>query len=67
MPIRRPSPAKRSDRLGGLLASGILSLDHFGQFNKQHGHAVGDTVLRAFGSLLSGRLRASDHVSPAFA
>ena len=45
------------------LAAIIFDLDHFGQFNKRHGHAVGDTVLRGFGSILSGRLRASDLVA----
>ncbi len=33
------------------------------QFNKQHGHTIGDAVLRAFGSILSRRLRSSDIVA----
>ena len=33
------------------------------QFNNQHGHAVGDAVLRAFGAILSKRLRSSDLVA----
>ena len=41
----------------------MFDLDHFGDFNKQHGHIVGDAVLRAFGSILSGRLRSSDIVA----
>jgi len=41
----------------------LFDLDHFGDFNKQHGHIVGDAVLRAFGSILSGRLRSSDIVA----
>ena len=28
----------------------LFDLDHFGEFNKQHGHVVGDAVLRSFGS-----------------
>ncbi len=55
------------DRLGvderRPIAAIMFDLDHFGQFNKQHGHAVGDSVLRGFGSILSRRLRASDHVA----
>ncbi|HET9083475.1 MAG TPA: sensor domain-containing diguanylate cyclase, partial [Candidatus Limnocylindrales bacterium] len=41
----------------------LFDLDHFGDFNKQHGHIVGDAVLRSFGSILSGRLRSSDIVA----
>jgi len=41
----------------------LFDLDHFGEFNKQHGHIVGDAVLRSFGSILSGRLRSSDIVA----
>jgi diguanylate cyclase (GGDEF)-like protein len=41
----------------------LFDLDHFGSFNKQHGHVIGDAVLRTFGSILSGRLRSSDIVA----
>ncbi len=41
----------------------LFDLDHFGAFNKQHGHVIGDAVLRTFGSILSGRLRSSDIVA----
>ncbi len=41
----------------------LFDLDNFGEFNKQHGHIVGDAVLRSFGSILSGRLRSSDIVA----
>lgn len=41
----------------------LFDLDHFGAFNKQHGHVTGDAVLRAFGSILSRRLRSSDIVA----
>lgn len=41
----------------------LFDLDHFGAFNKQHGHIIGDSVLRAFGSILSRRLRSSDIVA----
>ena len=38
----------------------MFDLDHFGLFNKRHGHIKGDAVLRAFGSILTRRLRSSD-------
>jgi diguanylate cyclase (GGDEF)-like protein len=38
----------------------LFDLDDFGRFNKQHGHAVGDDVLRAFARILRDRLRSSD-------
>ena len=41
----------------------LFDLDLFGAFNKQHGHIVGDAVLRSFGSILSRRLRSSDIVA----
>jgi diguanylate cyclase (GGDEF)-like protein len=41
----------------------IFDLDHFGDFNKRHGHQTGDLVLRSFASILRGRFRASDLVA----
>lgn len=38
----------------------MFDLDHFGLFNKRHGHVKGDAVLRTFGSILTRRLRSSD-------
>jgi diguanylate cyclase (GGDEF)-like protein len=38
----------------------LFDLDEFGRFNKEHGHAVGDDVLRTFARILLERLRASD-------
>jgi diguanylate cyclase (GGDEF)-like protein len=45
------------------VAAILFDLDHFGNFNKKHGHRVGDTVLRTFASILQGRFRASDIVA----
>jgi diguanylate cyclase (GGDEF)-like protein/PAS domain S-box-containing protein len=44
------------------MAAIMFDLDHFGKFNKDHGHQAGDAVLRAFAGILLGRLRASDLV-----
>jgi diguanylate cyclase (GGDEF)-like protein len=45
------------------VAAILFDLDHFGSFNKRYGHAVGDAVLRTFGSILARRLRSSDIVA----
>jgi diguanylate cyclase (GGDEF)-like protein/PAS domain S-box-containing protein len=54
---RRQSIAQRPQ-----VAVILFDLDHFGLVNKQHGHQVGDQVLRAFGSILRDRFRANDLV-----
>lgn len=45
------------------VAAILFDLDLFGEFNKRHGHGTGDAVLRAFGRILSQRLRTSDLVA----
>ena len=45
------------------VAAIMFDLDLFGLFNKRHGHRTGDAVLRAFGSILTRRLRSSDLVA----
>ncbi|MEO7295751.1 MAG: sensor domain-containing diguanylate cyclase, partial [Candidatus Limnocylindria bacterium] len=42
------------------MAAIMFDLDHFGQFNKQHGHQAGDAVLRHFAKLLRDRFRGGD-------
>lgn len=42
------------------LSAIMFDLDHFGAFNRGHGHQIGDEVLRTFASILRRRLRASD-------
>jgi diguanylate cyclase (GGDEF)-like protein len=54
----------RSDVAGRKPVAAIMfDLDHFGDFNKQHGHQVGDLVLRTFANILRGRFRTSDLVA----
>jgi diguanylate cyclase (GGDEF)-like protein/PAS domain S-box-containing protein len=45
------------------LAAIMFDLDQFGQFNRQHGHQVGDAALRLFGGVLRERLRSADLVA----
>ena len=45
---------------GRRFAVAILDLDHFKAVNDEHGHAVGDALLTAFGELLVKQGRKSD-------
>ena len=47
-------------RYGTPATIALMDLDHFKHVNDQHGHAVGDAVLRAFSDLLREVLRESD-------
>ncbi len=51
---------QRSRRYSEPLAVAMLDLDHFKAVNDEHGHAVGDDVLREFASLVGAMLRQSD-------
>jgi diguanylate cyclase (GGDEF)-like protein len=55
---------QRSDASGRKPVAAIMfDLDHFGDFNKRHGHQVGDLVLRTFAGILRSRFRSSDLVA----
>jgi diguanylate cyclase (GGDEF)-like protein/PAS domain S-box-containing protein len=45
------------------VAAIMFDLDHFGQFNNDHGHLAGDAVLRAFAGILRTRFRSADLVA----
>ena len=47
----------------GNLGAIMFDLDHFGEFNRRHGHLAGDAVLRLFAGILHERLRSGDIVA----
>ncbi len=50
----------RCERHSYALSFALLDVDHFKQVNDKHGHAAGDRVLTAMGTLLVRQLRGSD-------
>ncbi len=52
----------RCRRIGRPLAVLMLDIDHFKDFNDQHGHSAGDTALSVIGELLGASFRAGDVV-----
>jgi diguanylate cyclase (GGDEF)-like protein len=53
---------KRSRRLGTPFAVILADLDHFKGVNDEHGHAIGDLVLKEVGARLGRRIRATDTI-----
>ena len=52
----------RAIAAGERLCIGLVDLDYFKRVNDEHGHLVGDAVLRDFAKQLSQRFRASDYL-----
>lgn len=57
------SESARRSRHGGPASLVILDIDHFKHVNDNHGHAVGDMVLKGLGALLSSLARETDCVA----
>ena len=53
----------RAARDEGPLSLMLLDVDHFKRFNDEHGHDVGDAVLKQLGALLAAQTRGSDVAS----
>ncbi len=63
--LDRMLAAHRRERLNGArpVSAIVFDIDRFGVFNKEHGHQIGDEVLRAFAEVLRSRFRAGDLVA----
>ncbi|MFC1587134.1 GGDEF domain-containing protein [Planctomycetota bacterium] len=55
--------AQRTKRYGSPLTMLVIDLDNFKEINDNHGHAVGDGVLRGVASLLRATCRSLDVIS----
>lgn len=55
-----PRELARARREKVALAIAMMDIDHFKQFNDQHGHQAGDTMLQGLGLFLRARIRQED-------
>jgi diguanylate cyclase (GGDEF)-like protein len=53
----------RARRLGLTFSLGMVDVDHFKRCNDQHGHLVGDTVLKKIAERLKGSVREVDMIA----
>ncbi len=60
---RKAREVARAQRSGLSLAMIVIDIDHFKQCNDQHGHEIGDQVLRDLAAIFRRRLRREDLVA----
>ena len=56
---------KELDKLndvGGIMSAIMLDIDHFKRINDNHGHEIGDQVLKQLAAILRDQVRSGDHV-----
>jgi len=58
--MRLKEEVARAKRYGHPIALLMMDLDHFKEFNDEHGHQAGDLILRGIGQLLKNKLRTVD-------
>jgi two-component system cell cycle response regulator len=51
-----------ADRSGQPLAVLLIDIDHFKKINDNHGHAIGDIMLKEVGKVIQGSARKDDRV-----
>lgn len=54
----------RADRINTPVSVCILDLDHFKAFNDEHGHLIGDRILKQFAKRARTELRTMDAIQP---
>ena len=60
---RLAAELRRASRTGAPISVALCDLDHFKMVNDNHGHAVGDLVLKRFAELSARMLRSSDLIA----
>ncbi|MBM3163069.1 MAG: GGDEF domain-containing protein [Chlorobi bacterium] len=51
---------ERSKRAGDMVSIAMIDIDHFKQYNDEHGHVAGDRVLAQLAGIISSQCRTSD-------